>query len=255
MARSLRSMASHQGRPLLVAALLACTLVALGLTAAGADGRSAKTLGKTKTTPKPSCPAPKRDSYPASKDCLTYASVTGFQTHAAGRKGIFKVPERGHIVGWSVDMSKPRSSERKIFNELFDGHPLARISILNKQDGANFKLTKQSPAVDLNSSYGERPIFTLQKPLGVQKGRIVALTTKTWVPNFAHGAGVGQRDRWRASRRKGRCGNDRTKTSRQNRNDLLASKPQQKVGSTKSYRCSYSSARVLYWAYFVPSSK
>ena len=37
------------------------------------------------------------------------------------------------------------------------------------------------------------------------------------------------------------------------REKLAASKAQQKVGSTRPYGCTYSAARLLYWAYFVPS--
>ena len=30
------------------------------------------------------------------------------------------------------------------------------------------------------------------------------------------------------------------------------SRPQQKVGSVRGYGCDYTSARLLYWAYYVP---
>ena len=32
-------------------------------------------------------------------------------------------------------------------------------------------------------------------------------------------------------------------------------KPQQKIGSTRSYGCRFNGSRVLYWAYFVPDKK
>jgi len=48
---------------------------------------------------------------------------------------------------------------------------------------------------------------------------------------------------WRSSRAEGKCdGTD----------NIKAGKPQQKVGSTRTYSCDYQSARLLYWAYYTP---
>ena len=61
-------------------------------------------------------------------------------------------------------------------------------------------------------------------------------------------------DKWRASRKGDRCGDDPAKSSEENGADLLKSKPQRKIGSTRQYGCTYGMGRILYWAYFVPSA-
>src|SRR5665809_62915 len=72
----------HGRRALLLAAgaallALCATVVIAGTGADPASAARAKTIGKTKKTPRPSCP----------KDpCEAVGSVTGFQTHASGTK-------------------------------------------------------------------------------------------------------------------------------------------------------------------------
>jgi hypothetical protein len=250
---SVRLPCSARGLVALSVAALALS-VALFLVVESASGNSARVLGQVKGgTPPPSCPTPDKDRFPSRKLCLTYASVTGFQAVANGRRGVFKAPANGSIVAWSVDLSKPNKDERQTFTDLFDGGPSAQLAVLRKTKGNKFKLTKQSPRVSLDGSYGERPIFTLNKPLRVRKGVVIGLTTRTWVPNFAHDGRLGSNsDRWRASRGPKRCGNDPRKSDQQNRNDLLNSRPHQKQGSTRVYGCTYGNARVLYRAWFVP---
>lgn len=239
---------------LFASALLAAAILA-GSLAPGAEARKAKILGN-QSAPPPSCPTPDKDRYPLHKLCLTFASVTGFQATANGQRAVFKAPARGHIIAWSVEMSRPNKEERNAFDGLFDGGPVGQLALLRKTDGNQFKLTKQSPRVNLQSSFGEEPIFTLNDPLRVRKGVVVGLTTSTWIPNFAHDGKLGAKsDRWRASRGKKRCGNDRRKSDEENREDLLNSKPHLKVGSTRVYGCTYGSARVLYRAWFVPEKK
>lgn len=241
-------------------ALVALLLVAAFVGVSGVDsakGGAAKIFGNVKgKSPKPSCPTPDKDTFPSKDLCLTYASVTGFQTSANGKKGIFKVPSSGSIVAWSVDLARPSKDEKKAFDGLFDGGPSARLSVLKKKGKGNFKLVKQSPTIDLKGAYGEKPIITLKKPLRVKKGLIVALTSSTWVPNFAHDGKLGSStDKWRASRGKKKCGDDPDKSSNENRDDLLKSRSQEDKGSTRGYGCTYGAARILYWAYFAPDKK
>ena len=108
--------------------------------------------------------------------------------------------------------------------------------------GKKYKLKRQSPVVELRSSFGTRQVFTLTEPLRINDGEFLALTIPTWAPSFAINLS-GKRNVWRASRGKGKC------TSR---NDIKASKPQQKTGTTRQYGCDYKTARLLYWGYYVP---
>ncbi len=228
----------------IVFGLLLAAFVILGIRVGGASGLAAEKLGKSGKTPNPTCP----DS------CFVFAKVTGFQTTANGKRALFKVPEDGHIVGWQVKISRPASDDIASLTGDY-GKSSARLSILKQKDKNSFKLTKASPKVDLTSSLGSAPIFTLGKPLRVKKGTIVALTTDSWVSDFAQlGKLTPDGDKWRASRGASKCGDDPNKSADENRADLLSSKPQLKQGTTRPYGCTYGSGRILYWAYFVPAS-
>ena len=240
---------------LAAAALTLAVLAACLLVADLASGGAAKIIG-SRDNPKPSCPTPKKDVYPASKQCLGVNTVTGFQSKAGGKGGVSKVRADGSIVAWSVDLAKPNESEVNFFTDAFGGAPTARIAILKQQAKGRFTLTKQSPKVELTSAAGREPIYTLKKPLKVKKGLIVALTTNTWIANFAHdGKLTSSGDRWRASRLKKRCGDDPQKSNKENEEDLFKSKPHTKKGSSRTYGCIYDTSRILYSAYFAPDKK
>lgn len=227
----------------LPAIALALLPVLAGLLLGGApsaDAAKAKTVGQTKKAPKPSCPG---------DPCEAIGSVTGFQQRADGKKGLFKLGADGHLVAWSVKLSKPDKSQRKFFgdfyrNESFGAKPSARLAVLKPKGKGQFKLKKDSPAVALGSELGGKPIFTLRKPMKAKKGDVVALTIPTWLSNFA--VERSRRDVWRASRSPDKCtGTD----------DIKDSRTHTKNRSTRKYGCRYSTARILYWAYFVKSGK
>jgi hypothetical protein len=252
-----RTAHTHRSKTVLALAVgILATLVALALTAI-APAESVKTIGGVRGKAPPSCPSPKgarAQTKKPQKVCSTMATVTGFQMNAHGKKGPTRVDEDGRIVAWSVELSKPSREERTSLTEGYDlGAPTAKLAILKPQGKGKFKLTKQSPRVKLESVLGTEPIFTLKKPIKVRKGTIVGLTTSSWVPNLAHdGALTRKGDRWRASRGSEKCGDDPRKTDRQNRLDLLAGKPQRKIGDVRRYGCTYTSSRLLYKAYYVP---
>ena len=219
---------------------------------AGALGGSAKVIG-SRDNPKPSCPTPGKDGYPPKDLCLGVNTVTAFQTKSDGKGGVSTISKDGSIVAWSVDIARPSDSEEKFFTDSFGGGTSARLSILKPQGKGRYKLTKSSPSVDLSDMAGRKPVITLKKPLKVKKGLIVALTTKTWIANFAHDGNLtASGDRWRASRLKSRCGDDPQKSKDENEQDIFKSKPHTKKGSSRIYGCIYESARVLYSAYLAP---
>lgn len=231
---------SPSRRILVLLSLLAFTgsaaLVALEV--APADGaRNSKVLGKTKRTPKPLCP----------KDCRATGSVTGFGVRADGKKALYRVPATGHIVAWSVEMSRPNKEQRAGFGELFEDQkfgskPQAGIAVLKKKKkGSRYTLGKRSPIVPLKSSYGEKPIITLQNPLRVRKGRVIALTLPTWAPVYTDKVSSSA-NIWKASRKPGQC----------NADTVTAAKPHLRKGTTRAYGCKLNGERIMYWAYFVP---
>ena len=231
------------------AAVFACLLAALAAlgAASSSDAARANEIGKTANTPPPSCPTPKGNDFPARKGCQVLGEVTAFQVRADGKKGLMKVPANGHIVGWAVDLARPNKEERAFFKDVlgdraFNGKASARIAVVSHSEGKRFRLRAEGPVVKLNSLFGRRQYFTLNNPIPVNKGWIAALTTQTWIPNFAHDL-PGDGNTWRASRVQKRCEGFNNLTKR--------SKPHRDVGTNKIYGCVYRDARPLYWAYFV----
>lgn len=254
---------------------------AIALSAHLADAKSAKVLGKTKKTPNPSCPTPTKENgepvtnAPAYKYCQGIGEVTALQKRADGERNPYKVPSDGTLVAWSVALGKPSKVDQEFFTNMPPGgpalgpgggvgwgEPSARISVLKKKKNKKFKLVKQSPKVELKSFLGKEPIFTLGKPLRVKAGRFVALTTGSWYSGFAHDEPVTSRkgDVWLASRKKKHCGKIPAGATANEADEITLdmvkhSRPQQKVGSVKGYKCTYSAGRILYQAYYVPSGK
>ncbi len=240
------------------AALCVGLTAAIGISVAGA--KKANVLGKTKSTPPPSCPNLKNQGL-----CQVVGRATGYMTVAGGKKHPFNIFKDGKIVAWAIDLSKPadtkKAPQRSYFASLFENkewgeHPTARLSVLKHKDKHKFKLVKQSPTIDLQHNLGSKQVITLQKPLHVHPGQVVALTYPTWASNFASNVST-SKNQWRASRKKGNCepkgGNN--PTDAQKRRFARNSHPHQKVGTTRSYDCNYTGGRLLYWAYFVPSTK
>jgi hypothetical protein len=235
-------------RHLLIATASAAVSIALALAVAAPGDASdvAKAgrvvLGQTAHTPKPVCPTPGGDNPPADLVCQGLGRVTGYQVEADGRHNPYKVRQPGTIVAWGVNLGDPNKDEQDFFeNQLSKSGPAsARLAVLKPKDEGRFKLVKQSPIVQLQSSLGENMVITLNDPLRVRKGMIVGITTTTYIPNLAlHGAST--TDLWRASRPAGECtGEDAL---------LHKSRPQQKVGGQRVYECDYKGVRLLYTAY------
>jgi hypothetical protein len=220
---------------LAAAIAVACTLC-VGVGSAGAA--AAKTLGKTTRTPEPSCPK---------TPCEAVGSVTGFQMYADGVRAPFKAREDGFIVAWATDTSDPNRNQTDFFADFYESGafgtaPAARISVIKRKEGREYKLKAQSPVVEINSVLGHRQTYALADPLKIRKGEFLALTIPTWSPAFAVDLS-GDGNIWRSSRAEGECSGTA---------NIKNGKPHQKVGSQKEYGCDYKTARLLYWGYYVP---
>ena len=207
--------------------------------AQGGGGGDAEHIGNTEDTPKPSCP---------SDPCQAIGSVTGFQVNAKGSKNLMAVPEDGELVAWSARISKPKASQREFFGKFYkDGElgtePTARIAVLKPpKEGNEYTLKAQGPVVELSDDLGTKPLYTLDDPIPIKEGDIIALTVPTWIPNFA--VDLSNKNVWRASREKGAC---------EDSNDIKKGQPHQKVGKERAYGCTYRQARILYTANYVPA--
>lgn len=230
----------RSARPALIAALGLIALCAF-VSATNAWAAPAKTLGNTSRTPAPSCPG--SDTNP----CEAVGSVTGYQLVADGVRAPFKAREDGTLVAWGLDLSLPRRSEVNFFGGFYESGafgttPTARLAVIRRRDGRDYKLKAQSAVVALSSLFGGRETFTLANPLRMKKGDFVALTIPTWAPAFARGLNTGT-NLWRASRLDDKCDGDE---------NIKGGKPQQRVDSVRPYECDYEGARLLYWAYYTP---
>ncbi len=232
-------------RALAFAALCVALVGVVAVSSAGA--KQATVLGKTKHTPGPDCP----------KNCEGIGSVTGFPLVASGRKQPMKVHRNGRLVAWAIDLSRPKKSQRNFFGTLFKSDqygktPTARIAVIKHKKGtrSKYKLLRQSPVAKLSGYLGHKQLFTLDRPLKVRKGHIVALTVPTWASNFASSGISRKGNRWRGSRTRRFC-SPRSDSIQDIKAFARKSRPQQKTGSTRGYGCDYTSARLLYWAYFV----
>jgi hypothetical protein len=229
-----------------IAAVGACLALALAAVAAGEQGDSFKkskvVFGRTPHVPKPVCPTPGGENPPADLVCQGLGRVTGYQVDADGRHNPYKIRQPGTIVAWGVNLGDPDKEEQDFFETQLSksGPASARLAILKPKDNSRYKLVKQSPVVQLQSSLGEDVVITLDDPLRVRKGMIVAITTPTYVPNLAlHGTSTS--DLWRASRPAGQCTGEEAL--------LQQSRPHQKAGGERPYECDYKGVRLLYFAW------
>jgi hypothetical protein len=206
-------------------------------------------LGKTTSTPPPSCPGKIVNNIEI-VPCRVEGHVSGYQVKAGGVEQPYEAPFDGKIVAWSITLSKPSRTDGKtttnevgFFNEFLGQPSQARIGILRPVKGSTppqYTLVRQSPLVILNPYFGSTPIFALDHPLSVLRGQVVALTVPTWAPMFAFN--TSEEDTWRGSRLPGHCAS---------KQDIQGGHPQQVVGKVKTYGCFYSSARLLYTATLV----
>jgi hypothetical protein len=234
----------------LVAAAFACALAALVAAAwpGVADSAPARVvvLGKTDTTPPPSCPGKIVNNVEVIP-CRVEGHVTGFQAIAGGVPRPYEVPFDGKVVAWSITLARPShtdtdhmTDEIGFFNEFLGKPSEARIGVLRPVDGSKppqYTLVRQSPLQILNPYFGSTVIFALDHPLSVLQGQVVALTVPTWAPMFAFN--VSEENTWRGSRLPDHCSS---------KEDIQGGHPQQGVGKVKTYGCYYSNARLLYTA-------
>ena len=237
----------RRARHVLIFTGVCAALIGIVLAGSAAGARNAKVLGKTRHTPAPDCP----------KHCQGVGRVTGFPLVADGKKRPFNVRRNGKLVAFALSLSRPNKDQRKFFGTIFKAgmfgkDPSARLAVIKRKRRHQYKLLRQSPGVNLSGALGRKQIITLDKPLAVKKGQIVALTYPSWAPNFAHKGLSAQDDKWRASRVGSKCAPKSGETGAVKR-WAQTSRPHQRIRSVRSYGCDYRRGRLLYWAYFVPS--
>jgi hypothetical protein len=233
MDRDVHALARLHTLSLRVAVIAFAATLAVALGTGRADAAPKMTVLGAAAPAVPACP----------EACQAIGKVSGFQQQIGQTKNPFMVPYPGRLVAWSIKLSTPNQTQMEFFEKFYGGPPEARVSVLkpvNKQVKKGvplYKLKSQTPIEDLTPYLGTTTTFTLQAPLKVNTGQIVALTSKTWIPAFAvnlEGDSV-----WRASRQRGKC----TKAD-----DIQAGSAHEQIGQDRLYGCQYKTARLLYSA-------
>jgi hypothetical protein len=228
-------------------ALLVAALVGAATIANGAGASRSIVLGKTTNYPESGCPD--------TRSCEVVARVTGIQMRADGVDHPFRTPTSGQLVAWWLKLPAMRSTQVRSFSELFGGGPAARIAVLRRGERGRFRLIRQSATVALRSHLGARgrTRFRLPEPLRVKEGDYIGLTAETWIPAFAVGLDP-VNDTWLASRSKPRCDTPSSQDADRFARYYRRSDAHLESSTVKHYRCSYQTARLLYWARIVPEA-
>jgi hypothetical protein len=218
--------------------LLSCA-VATGLALPSSASARIIELGSVADAASPSCPA---------DPCEAAVRVTALQGRAAGGpKNPYYIRRDGQIVAFTVRLSEPTAEQVDFFNDNFGSPAQVRLAVLRRGDTRrtrlNYRLINQSEAFEVDDYLGSSPTFVLSEPLPVKKTNWIGITVPTWAPIFANN--LGRSDWWRSSRAKNSC--DPPRSLRQFALESLR--------EVNVFGCTYSGARLLYTATYVPENK
>ena len=229
------------------AALFACAATALAATAPRDAASRSIVLGKTPSYPESGCPA--------TDSCEVVARVTGIQMRAAGVDHPFRAPVDGKLVAWWLKLPTLRSTQVDTFSSLFGGEPAARVVVLRRGVNGRFRLVRQSATQPLRGDLGARGRvrYRLAEPLQVKEGDYVGLTAVTWIPAFAVNLDAGDNE-WLASRPERRCSTPSSSRPKRFKEYYRRTDAHLESSTAQEYRCTYQTARLLYWARLVPDA-
>jgi hypothetical protein len=196
-------------------------------------------LGATAEPATASCPA---------DPCEAAVRVTALQGRSAGGpKNPYYIRRNGYIVAFTLQLAQPTAEQIDFFNDNFGSPSQVRLSVLRRGDTRktrlNYRLLDQTDLFEVNDYFGSNPTFVLPEPLRVRKTNWIAVTVPTWAPIFANNLGRG--DWWRSSRAKNSCDPPRS----------LRQFALGEMGAVNVFGCTYSGARLLYTATYVPDPK
>ena len=198
-------------------------------------------------------PAPRPQADCPTEPCRATGRVTGIQVQTLRdgktKKYPTEVKRNGWLVGFSVTLGVPNKEQRQFFNRLWGKPAQARISILRpaptkkypRNRIKNYRLMGQSQVFELNEWFGTKAWFTLHKRMHVRRKDLLALTIPTWAPVLS--TDMSAQERWRGSRKHGRC------------NDVPTQYAHQQVNTERRYRCLYTTSRLLYTALVIDKPK
>jgi hypothetical protein len=214
-------------RPRLIAA--AGVLLAALVCAAPASARIVE-IGAAAAEATPTCP---------SSPCLAVSRTTGYQAKVVDSRESYIVPAPGRIVAWTISLGSPDQRQIDFFTSNY-GEASAGLTILRRGKRLYHRVLAQTPVMDLESYFGQKVQFPLERSIPVKKGYVVALTVPTWAPALTQLLDDGSS--WRASRAKNRCDDTDSQTAQ--------TRPNTRV----QYRCLYK-ARLTYTATLITNPK
>ena len=214
-------------RPRLIAA--AGVLLAALVCAAPASARIVE-IGAAAAEATPTCP---------SSPCLAVSRTTGYQAKVVDSRESYIVPAPGRIVAWTISLGSPDQRQIDFFTSNY-GEASAGLTILRRGKRLYHRVLAQTPVMDLESYFGQKVQFPLERSIPVKKGYVVALTVPTWAPALTQLLDDGSS--WRASRAKGKC------------DDTDSQSAQTRTGTRVQYRCLYK-ARLTYSATLITNPK
>lgn len=218
--------------------LLLPVLVAALVFAPAASARIVE-LGAVADAVNPSCPA---------DPCEAAVRVTGLQGRAAGGpKNPYYIRRSGYVVAFTVTLAAPTAEQVAFFNDNFGSPAEVGLSVLRKSDKKktrlNYRLVNQSQLFEVENFFGSKPTFVLDQPMRVRKTNWIAITVPSWAPIFANN--LTRSDWWRSSRAKNSC-----ETPRSLRQFAMT-----ELREVNMFGCTYSGARLLFTATYVPDPK
>ena len=190
-----------------------------------------------------SCPAGTTESL-----CVAAVRMTGYQGRAAGgRKNPFYIRRDGHLVAFTVQLSKPSAEEVEFFNSNFGSPSLVRVSVLRRgttrKTRLDHRLIRQSDRFRLDPYFGSKPTFVFDEPIPVKEGNWIGLTVPTWAPLLA--TNQARENWWRSSRPAGSCDGP----------ESLRQFAMEDLREVAKFGCTYHGARLLYTVTYIPNNR
>jgi hypothetical protein len=211
----------------LIAAAVA--LLAVLVCAAPASARIIE-IGAVAAEATPTCP---------SSPCLAVSRTTGYQAKVVDSREAYVVPAAGKIVAWTISLGNPDERQIQFFDDNY-GEASAGLTILRRGKRLYHRVMGATPVMDLQSYFGQKVQFPLDRSIPVKKGYVVALTVPTWAPALTQLLDDGSS--WRASRAKNKCSDTDSQTA------------QTRVSQRTQYRCLYK-ARLTYSATLITTPR
>ncbi len=219
--------------------LLLSSVLAAALALAPAASARIVELGSVADAVNPSCPG---------DPCEAAVRVTGLQGRAAGGpKNPYYIRRDGYIVAFTLRLADPTDEQVTFFNDNFGSPAQAGLAVLRKGDTRktrlNYRLVNQTELFEVDRYFGSSPTFVLDTPLRVKKTNWIAITVPTWAPIFSNN--LSKSDWWRSSRAKNSCDPPRS----------LRQFALTELREVNVFGCTYSGARLLYTATYVPDPR